>query len=208
MAATAMQLLDKYLPVVASHIQTMNATESQNTLYGATELSSLSWLERSWASYYIWMGNPIIATGLLSFLLHEIVYFGRAIPWLAIDAIPYFQQWKIQPDKHVTKEQIWDCTKIVLLTHFTCELPLIYVFHPICCYFGMATYEVPFTPLPLMAAQIAFFFVFEDMFHYWAHRALHWGPLYRNIHKRHHRFQYPIGLVGRSPLCHLCLTSP
>jgi methylsterol monooxygenase len=31
----------------------------------------------------------------------------------------------------------------------------------------MSTYEVPFTPLPIMAAQIAFFFVFEDMFHYW-----------------------------------------
>jgi methylsterol monooxygenase len=31
----------------------------------------------------------------------------------------------------------------------------------------MATYEVPFSPLWLMGAQIAAFFVFEDMFHYW-----------------------------------------
>jgi methylsterol monooxygenase len=63
----------------------------------------------------------------------------------------------------------------------------------------MSTYEVPFTPLPIMAAQIAFFFVFEDMFHYWAHRALHWGPLYKNIHKLHHEFSAPIGLVSPSP---------
>lgn len=64
-------------------------------------------------------------------------------------------------DKHVTKEQIWKCTKVVLLTHFTCEAPLILAFHPICAYFGMATSAVPFTPITIMAAQIAFFFVFE-----------------------------------------------
>jgi methylsterol monooxygenase len=116
----------------------------------------------------------------------QVVYFGRCIPWLIIDAIPYFRKWKIQQDKQVSNEQIWACTKDVLLTHFTCEFPLIYLFHPICCYFGMSTFEVPFTPIPIMLAQIAFFFVFEDTFHYWAHRALHWGPLYKHIHKKHH----------------------
>jgi methylsterol monooxygenase len=60
----------------------------------------------------------------------------------------------------------------------------------------MATYQVPFSPIGLMAAQIAFFFVFEDAFHYFAHRALHWGPLYKNIHKLHHEFSAPIGLVS------------
>jgi methylsterol monooxygenase len=70
--STAMQLLDNYFPFVASHLQTMNATETHNALYGGMELSQLSWMERTWASYYIWMGNPIIATGLLSFVLHEV----------------------------------------------------------------------------------------------------------------------------------------
>ena len=69
---TAMQALDKYFPALAPHLQTMNATEAQNSLYGAMNLDHLNWLERSWASYYIWIGNPIIATGLLSFLIHEV----------------------------------------------------------------------------------------------------------------------------------------
>ncbi len=47
-----------------------------------------------------------------------------------------------------------------------------------------------------MLAQIALFFVFEDMFHYFAHRALHYGPLYKNIHKMHHEFSAPFGLVS------------
>lgn len=97
--------------------------------------------------------------------------------------MPYFRQWKIQPNKTVSNAEIWHCTKVVLLTHFTCELPLIYAFHPICCYFGMSTYEVPFSPVWLMAAQITLFFFFEDMFHFWAHRALHTKYLYKHIHK-------------------------
>ncbi|GFZ51202.1 C-4 methylsterol oxidase [Saitozyma sp. JCM 24511] len=195
--AVAMNFLSKYAPVAAEQFAITNVTETQNALFGDVDLPNLNCLERAWASYYIHMGNAVLATGLMSFVLHEFVYFGRAIPWLVIDAMPYFQTWKLQhQNKHVTKEQIWNCTKVVLLTHFTCEGPLIWLFHPICCYFGMATYEVPFSPIWLMAAQIAFFFVFEDMFHYWAHRGLHYGPLYRHIHKVHHEFSAPIGLAA------------
>jgi len=128
--------------------------------------------------------------------MHEIVYFGRSIPWLIIDAIPFFHQWKIQSNKTVTAVQTWKCARLVFLTHFTVEFPVIYLFHPVCCYFGMATYEVPFSPIWLMALQIAAFFVFEDTFHYWAHRGLHWGPLYKHIHKLHHEFSAPIGLAA------------
>ena len=37
--------------------------------------------------------------------------------------------------------------------------------------------DVPFPDITTMAWQITIFFVMEDTFHYWAHRALHWGPL-------------------------------
>jgi len=33
----------------------------------------------------------------LNVLPTQIVYFGRAIPWIIIDAIPYFRKWKLQP---------------------------------------------------------------------------------------------------------------
>jgi len=41
--------------------------------YKGTDFSSLSWLEKQWAAWYIWIGNPAIATGLMSFLLHEVI---------------------------------------------------------------------------------------------------------------------------------------
>ena len=44
--------------------------------------------------------------------------------------------------------------------------------------------------------QIFVFFIVEDAWHYWSHRALHWGPLYKNIHKIHHQYSAPFGLAA------------
>lgn len=69
------------------------------------------------------------------------------------------------------------------------------LFHPMAQYFGLAT-GVPFPSILTIAYQIAIFFVLEDTWHYWSHRALHWGPLYKNIHKLHHQFSAPFGLAA------------
>lgn len=99
-------------------------------------------------------------------------------------------------DRVATPELQWKCTRDVLFAHFTVELPQIWSFHPICEYFQMSTHSVPFPAWTKMAWQIGLFFLFEDTFHYWAHRALHWGPLYKNIHKKHHEFSAPFGLAA------------
>ncbi|KAF7973796.1 hypothetical protein HWV62_20368 [Athelia sp. TMB] len=164
--------------------------------YANTDFSSLGWMEKQWAAWYIFIGNPIIATGLLSFLLHEFVYFGRSIPWIIIDSIPYFRQWKLQPAKVPTPQQQWECTKQVLFSHFTIELPAIWLFHPMAESIGMTTYQVPLPSWQTIIPQVALFFVFEDMFHYFAHQALHIGVLYKHIHKIHHKYSAPFGLAA------------
>lgn len=62
-------------------------------------------------------------------------------------------------------------------------------------FFGLET-EAPFPSLLKMAFQIAVFFVLEDAWHYWSHRALHWGPLYKSIHKIHHTYSAPFGMAA------------
>jgi hypothetical protein len=58
-----------------------NATTSTAALYGAmygaTDYSSLSWLEQQWVQWYVKIGNPVLATGLMSFLLHEVCFVVR-----------------------------------------------------------------------------------------------------------------------------------
>ncbi len=56
----------------------------------------LNYFERLWAAWYAFMGNDVLATGILSFVMHEVVYFGRSLPWMIIDRIPALNKYKIQ----------------------------------------------------------------------------------------------------------------
>lgn len=155
----------------------------------------LNIFEKAWAAWYEYMQNDVLATGIMSFVMHEAVYFGRSLPWIIIDAIPYFRKWKIQASKIPTAAEQWRCTYLVLLSHFTVELPQIWLFHPMCKYLGMST-GVPFPAWSTIAYQVAIFFVLEDAWHYWFHRLFHWGPFYKYIHKIHHTYSAPFGLAA------------
>lgn len=41
--------------------------------------------------------------------------------------MPYFRKWKLQPNKIPTAQEQWECTKQVLYSHFTIELPMVRV---------------------------------------------------------------------------------
>ena len=47
-----------------------------------------------------------------------------------------------------------------------------------------------------VVARLLGYIAFEDTLFYWAHRALHYPPLYRRIHKRHHEFNVPFSLAA------------
>ncbi|GKT48582.1 methylsterol monooxygenase [Colletotrichum spaethianum] len=57
----------------------------------------LNYFERLWAAWYLWMQNDTLATGIMSFVMHETVYFGRSLPFIIFDLIPWFHKYKIQP---------------------------------------------------------------------------------------------------------------
>lgn len=103
--------------------------------------------------------------------------------------------------KMPTAAEQWQCARLVLLSHFTVELPQIWLFHPAAHFFGMST-SVPFPSWQTMVYQILIFFVVEDAWHYWLHRMLHTPMMYKKIHKLHHQYSAPFGLAAEyaSPL--------
>jgi hypothetical protein len=58
--------------------------------------TDLNIAERLWAAWYAWMQNDVLATGIMSFMIHELVYFGRSLPWVFIDTLGFFKSYKIQ----------------------------------------------------------------------------------------------------------------
>ena len=57
-------------------------------LYANLDTSKLTYAEQLWVQWYQYWGNPVIATGVMSFLLHEIVSFGPCFRWLIRDSVP------------------------------------------------------------------------------------------------------------------------
>ena len=50
------------------------------------DYTQINWFERQWMAWYLWIGNPVIATGIASFLLHEVCL--PAFVWRTV-LIPY-----------------------------------------------------------------------------------------------------------------------
>lgn len=155
----------------------------------------LTHIETAWAAYFVWMQNDVLALGVLLFVAHELIYFGRGLPWFIIDCIPYFRRYKIQQDRKVNFDQQWECLKHLLLSHFVVEWIPLAGLHGVCRSLGIE-YDVPFPSWGRIAFQCLAFMVMEDAWFYWSHRALHYGPLYKHIHKQHHRYAAPFGICA------------
>ncbi|KAI9252962.1 hypothetical protein BDA99DRAFT_443794 [Phascolomyces articulosus] len=154
----------------------------------------LNYVESLWEGMYEGR-DPLVVTGIFAFLMHEIVYFGRFIPFLICDFIPYFQKYKLQPNKTNSNEDYWNCTWKVLKSHFLYEGPLIFFFHPMATFLGMRV-SAPFPGWQQMCVEIAIFFIFEDFYHYHMHRFMHWPPFYKKVHKIHHDYSAPFGIAA------------
>lgn len=106
------------------------------------------------------------------------------------------QKYKVQPTKQIDSAMLIKCMKALLFSQFCVQLPLQLGFHPMAEWLGMRTYQVPFPTVSVMIIQVVLFMLFEDAYHYWMHRALHYGPFYKYIHKQHHEFQSPFGIAA------------
>ncbi|KAH6564715.1 hypothetical protein BASA62_007763 [Batrachochytrium salamandrivorans] len=152
--------------------------------------------ERQWLALFEGSKRPGIRLAIVLFIWHEFVFITRYIPYMIADYIPYFRQFKIQDGKPITNQQWRKCVVHVILYQTLLQLPLIMTFHPVAMALGMKFLEVPFPTIPHLAATTVFCLIMEDFYQYFVHRLLHWGILYKMIHKQHHEFSAPFGIAS------------
>lgn len=50
-------------------------------MYPGVNVAALNIFERAWMNWYEYWGNPILATGIMSFVMHEVRYHSLAVRW-------------------------------------------------------------------------------------------------------------------------------
>ncbi|KAJ2854254.1 C-4 sterol methyl oxidase [Coemansia erecta] len=153
-----------------------------------------TWAERTWFSFFEGR-NEAVTFGIIAFIVHQTVYYGRYLPYYICDFMPSMAKYKLQPDKHVSSEQWWKCFKSLLASQIFVQLPMMMFFLPAARMVGFDC-AAPFPAWPRVVFRVCIFFVFEDFYHYWAHRLFHWGIFYKRIHKVHHEHTAPFGIAA------------
>merc|ERR1719440_1379702 len=96
--------------------------------------------------------SPFVIAGPLTFAFHELVYFGSWMPWLLLDQIPYFQKYKIQPEKKASGAMVWKCLKRLIFAHFFIQFPMQLLFHFVADRMGFSM-ALPLPPVREIAWQ-------------------------------------------------------
>ncbi|KAJ2666486.1 C-4 sterol methyl oxidase [Coemansia sp. RSA 1199] len=153
-----------------------------------------TWTEQKWFSLFEGR-NEAITFGIIAFVVHQVVYYGRYLPYAICDYIPAMRKYKLQPDKEISDKQWWKCVRSLLVSQIFVQLPMMMFFLPAAKMIGFEC-SAPFPAWLRVAFQVSVFFVIEDFYHYWAHRLFHYGIFYKRIHKVHHEYTAPFGIAA------------
>jgi methylsterol monooxygenase len=130
-------------------------------------------------------------SALGTFVIHEVCYFGAHLFWTSMSYLPGASRYKIQPKAVASWSMQYRCLLQILFNHCCIELPMMMAVEPIFggVLFGGTGLQLspPFTSAWRIAWVVAASFVLEDFYFYWVHRFLHWGPIYRHVHKLHRK---------------------
>jgi len=151
--------------------------------------------ERIWFGLFEGSEHKAIKLALILFTWHELVFFGRFLPYYLCDFVPALRKYKIQDTKETTPEMYRNVIKHVIISQLTTQLPMMMAFHPAAMFLGMKfldRFPSPYT----IVLSCAFCAIAEDTYHYFAHRLLHWGALYKHVHKLHHEYSAPFGIAA------------
>jgi sterol desaturase/sphingolipid hydroxylase (fatty acid hydroxylase superfamily) len=143
---------------------------------------------------------------LVSIVLSISSYWIPALLWTFAENQWDMDKYKIQPNRHITREDYIKCFKVVVRNHLVVNIPLHFVFYFLSIQFGYSlTGQLP--DGLVYFRDMAVFLVIEESWYFFTHwyihlringRALHSNArAYELIHKKHHEFVAPTAMAGQ-----------
>lgn len=129
-------------------------------------------------------------------VIHSVLYFGINTSFMLFEKYGIFEEFKLDRKPYQIPKP-GKLTKTIieaLINQFvTGPLVLYFLIYDVFKYFGAPAANAP---LPGTLELFTYFIgclYFNDIGFYFSHRLVHWGPMYRYIHKQHHTY---IGTIG------------
>lgn len=157
--------------------------------------------QRTWNNIYTFCGEDDMIVGVIA-----TTFFTVSIFWLAncfflfidLTGSPSFLlNYKVQPDKN-TPLSLSDLKKIakrVLFNQIIVGLPVSFLSFYVMKWRGCAT-NGGLPTFQWVLLEITVFSLIEELGFYYSHRLLHHPSIYKHIHKIHHEWTAPVGLVA------------
>jgi methylsterol monooxygenase len=115
----------------------------------------------------------------------------------------WIRRYKVQPTKNAPLDpvRLWKGIRLVLFNQLCISVPLTALVFP----FFADRIDAPLPDLSGVALHLTAAVVAEEIVFYYGHRLLHTPYFYKRIHKIHHEWKAPIGLVSlyAHPLEHM-----
>lgn len=158
-----------------------------------TMAAPVSALESAWQLVTANFTEFQLAT-VITFLIHETVFFLSGLPSLLFERFGLFAKYKIQKKSNTSAYQN-RCVLRLILYHVCVNLPVMIFSYPAFKFMGLRS-SLPLPHWTVVVSQVLFYFVLEDFIFYWGHRALHTKWLYKHVHSVHHEYATPFGLTS------------
>jgi methylsterol monooxygenase len=139
---------------------------------------------------------PLLDFALPVFVARELAWFFFHAQYLTIVYLDLFASYKNPQKERQPFDVQWFVFDAMNLDHLTITPVLLAVC--VVAYNNFAI-SIDWNNIPSvwsLLAQVMISRIVREFLRYWGHRALHTGPLYKWIHKKHHEYKYPFSLVG------------
>jgi len=137
----------------------------------------------------------------VSIALHFFFYWSLSLALRHLDLYHYpkfLYKLKWQPKQQVTKEEYNEIFICAITQQLLVGVPFYYVGKYFFNSLGFElNYSSNFPSITKIIFDIILILFFEDLFFFTSHYLFHKIPfIYRNVHKKHHRFQAPVGAAS------------
>ena len=136
---------------------------------------------------------------ILPILLHLVVLWvpSTLLLWAETRFGDSVRRFKVQPDKEdvLDERKFAKAVRAVLENQLVWNTVLSLATLPLFASRIQPLSESTWPSLPTFLWQLAFFVLCEEVFFYYSHALMHQRPLYKLIHKQHHEWTAPIGMV-------------